>query len=141
LPKFSLPVLPKDGTYRAFEIAGDSMLPLVSGTIVIGKYLDAISHLKNGKTYVVVTKSEGLVYKRVFNYLEEKGKLFLVSDNTSYSAYEINPEEVMELWEAKAFISMEFPDPQSADELSLDQLAMMIGSLKNDIDDLKKSNP
>src|SRR5690606_16493869 len=28
LPKFQLPFLPSSGTYRAFEITGDSMLPL-----------------------------------------------------------------------------------------------------------------
>src|SRR5690554_3209217 len=36
LPQFHLPNLSKNATDRAFEIKGDSMLPLVSGTIVIG---------------------------------------------------------------------------------------------------------
>ena len=34
LPRFSLPIF-KQGTYRAFEIKGDSMLPLPSGSIII----------------------------------------------------------------------------------------------------------
>ncbi|MEM7299345.1 MAG: LexA family transcriptional regulator [Bacteroidota bacterium] len=138
LPRFHLPVLPKGGTYRAFEITGDSMLPLTSGTIVIGKYVEQLNHIKNGNTYVLVTKSEGVVYKRVFNYLAEKGKLFLVSDNKSFSAYELDPAEVMEIWQAQAYISVEFPDPVSSNDLSIDQMMGMIGDLRNDVENLKK---
>lgn len=138
LPRFHLPVLPKGGTYRAFEISGDSMLPITSGSIVVGKYVEQLNHISNGKTYILVTKSEGVVYKRVFNYLDEKGKFYLVSDNKSYSAYEIDPEEITEVWESKAYISLEFPDPNSTDELSIDQLASMIGNLRNDMEQLKK---
>jgi DNA-binding XRE family transcriptional regulator len=140
LPRFHLPVLPKGGTYRAFEISGDSMLPIVSGSIVVGKYIEHLSHISNGKTYILVTKSEGVVYKRVFNYLEEKGKFFLVSDNKSYSAYEIDPEEITEVWESRAYISVEFPDPNTSGELSIDQLANMIGNLRNDMEALKKGS-
>lgn len=140
LPRFHLPVLPRGGTYRAFEITGDSMLPILSGSIIVGRYVEQLSHIKNGNTYVLVTKSDGVVYKRVFNYLEEKGKLFLVSDNKSYSAYEVQPEEVIEIWEAKAYISVEFPDVNSSQELSMDQLMGMIGDLRNDVESLKKKN-
>ena len=140
LPRFHLPVLPKGGTYRAFEITGDSMLPILSGSIIIGRYVEQLADIKNGNTYVLVTKSDGVVYKRVFNYLEEKGRLFLVSDNKSYSAYEIQPEEVIEIWEAKAYISVEFPDVNASQELSMDQLMGMIGDLRNDVESLKKNN-
>ena len=140
LPKFNLPVLPKSATYRAFEINGDSMLPIVSGSIIVGKYIEQLQDISNGKTYILVTQSEGVVYKRVFNYIEEKGKLFLVSDNKSYDAYELDPQDIVEIWEAKAFISLEFPDPNSANELSMDQLAGMIGNLRNDVEKLKHGN-
>ena len=114
------------------------MLPLPSGAIVIGKYVESIQDIKNGKTYVLLTNKEGIVYKRVFNYIEEKGKLFLVSDNKSYSAYELDPADLMEIWEAKAFISVEFPDAESATELSLDKLAGMVMSLQEEVKQLKK---
>lgn len=139
LPKFHLPVLPKGSTYRAFEIAGDSMLPIVSGSIVVGKYVEQLDYIRNGNTYVLVTRSEGVVYKRVFNYIEEKGKLFLVSDNKAFSAYELDPSEVVEIWEAKAYISVEFPDPNTTEELSMDQLMGMIGNLRNEVEELKKN--
>ena len=138
MPRFNLPMLPSNATYRAFEISGDSMLPLPSGSIIIGKYIESIQEIKNGKTYVLLTSKEGIVYKRVFNYIEEKGKLYLVSDNKSYSAYELDPAELMEIWEAKAFISVEFPDPESAEELSIDKLAGMVMNLQEEVKRLKK---
>jgi len=138
LPRFHLPVLPKGGTYRAFEITGDSMLPIVSGSIIVGKYEEQLNDIRNGNTYVLVTSSEGVVYKRVFNYIEEKGKLFLVSDNQAYSAYEMDPADVIEIWEAKAYISVEFPDQGASKELNMEQLMNMIGDLRQDVENLKK---
>jgi transcriptional regulator with XRE-family HTH domain len=108
LPHFTLPL--GKGNFRAFEISGDSMLPLAPGTIVIGEKLERLSDLKDGQTYVLVTKQEGIVYKRVFNYLRENGLLFLVSDNTKYKPYSIDPMEIHEAWSAKAYISVEFPE-------------------------------
>ncbi|WP_258104640.1 LexA family transcriptional regulator [Marinoscillum sp. MHG1-6] len=137
LPRFKLPVLPEGGTYRAFEISGDSMLPMASGSIVIGKYLESLNDIKNGKTYVLLTEKEGVVYKRVFNYIEERGKLYLVSDNKSYSAYEVGAEDVMEIWEAKAYISIEFPDPEAASELSIEKIAGMVADLQSQVKELK----
>lgn len=138
LPRFHLPVLPKGNTYRAFEISGDSMLPIVSGSIIVGKYIEHLKEIKNGVTYILVTSSEGVVYKRVFDYIEEKGKLFLVSDNQAYSAYELDPTEVIEIWEAKAYISVEFPDHKTSKELNMEQIVNLIGDLKQDVDNLKK---
>ncbi len=138
LPKFQLPVLPKNATYRAFEISGDSMLPLQPGTIIIGKYLESHREIRNGTTYVLVTKNEGIVYKRVFNYLDENGKLFLVSDNTQYSAYEISGDEVIEIWEAKAFISLSFPNPKDKEEIDVKKLASMVMELQKEVVKLKE---
>ena len=134
LPQFHLPNLSRQATYRAFELPGDSMLPLVSGTIVIGTYVDQLHEIKSGRTYVLVTQTEGVVYKRVFNYLAENGKLFLASDNETYKPYEIRGEEVMEIWEAKAFISTDFPNPGDKKKpLNLDDLGEMIRDIHADL--------
>lgn len=139
LPQFHLPNLSKQATYRAFELAGDSMLPLIPGTIVIGAYVDQLRSVKSGRTYVLVTQSEGVVYKRVFNYLEENGKLFLVSDNEHYKPYEVRGEDVLEVWEAKAFISTDFPNPGDKKKaLSLEDLGEMIRDIQLDLQKLKK---
>jgi transcriptional regulator with XRE-family HTH domain len=134
LPQFHLPNLSRQATYRAFELSGDSMLPLISGTTVIGGYVDQLKHIKSGKTYVLVTQTEGVVYKRVFNYLEENGKLFLVSDNEHYKPYEVKGEDVLEIWEAKAFISTDFPNPGDKKKpLSLEDLGEMIKDIHADL--------
>jgi transcriptional regulator with XRE-family HTH domain len=136
LPKFKLPIL-KNGTFRAFEISGDSMLPILPGTIVIGEYVDDIRNIKNGKTYILVTNREGIVYKRVFNYIVETGKLFLVSDNRHYAPYQIDAEEVVEAWVAKAYISVQFPDVDSKSDVSVEQLASLVLDLQKEILQLK----
>src|SRR5450631_3922525 len=64
LPKFYLPMF-KQGTYRAFEIKGDSMLPLVSGTIIIAEYVENWADVKQGETFVIISKNDGVVYKRI----------------------------------------------------------------------------
>jgi phage repressor protein C with HTH and peptisase S24 domain len=138
LPQFQLPHLSKNATYRAFEITGDSMLPLISGTLIIGAYVEQLRDIKSGKTYVLVTVTEGVVYKRVFNYLEENGKLFLVSDNEHYKPYEVKGEDVLEVWEAKAFISTDFPNPKDrSNPVSLEDIGKMITDLRSEIIRLK----
>jgi phage repressor protein C with HTH and peptisase S24 domain len=140
LPRFQLPNLPRNRTYRAFEISGDSMLPLEPGTIIIGEYVESPDSIRNGKTYIIVSEQEGVVYKRVFNYANEKGVLFMVSDNTVYSPYEIPIESVMEIWEAKAFISTQFPDVKASDKqpMSLRELTDIVLEIKEEVTKLKK---
>jgi transcriptional regulator with XRE-family HTH domain len=138
LPRFKLPNLPRGGTFRAFEVTGDSMLPLHSGTIIIGKYVDDWRDIKSGNTYILLTDKEGIVYKRVFNYVEESKKLFLVSDNRSYAPYEVHIDQVLEVWAAKAFISVTFPDPAADQQLSLEQLTGMVMELQQEVTRLKR---
>ncbi len=136
LPRFHLPML-KQGSYRAFEISGDSMLPLLPGTIVVGEYVDELRNIKSGKTYILVTQREGVIYKRVFNYLDDNGTLFLVSDNRQYAPYQLSGSEVMEVWMAKAYISVQFPDVNDKSEISVEQLAGVVLDLQKEILDLK----
>jgi transcriptional regulator with XRE-family HTH domain len=137
LPKISMPVLPKNKTYRAFEIQGDSMLPVQPGSIIFGEYVENIDAIKNGRLYILITKQDGIVFKRVFNFIEPDGKLLLVSDNRQYEPYSIDAGDVLELWSAKAFFSNQFPDIQSGC-LSLDHLAHTILSLQTEVKRLKK---
>src|ERR1700761_5352683 len=104
LPKFYLPMF-KQGTYRAFEIKGDSMLPLVSGTIIIAEYLENWTDAKQGETFVVISKNDGVVYKRFGNKFNAAKSLKLISDNPAYEPYEIEAEDILEIWKAKGYIS------------------------------------
>ena len=137
LPKFHLPVLPENATYRAFEISGDSMLPLRSGTIVVGQFVESSTELKNGKTYVLITRDEGIVYKRIFKYADNPELFCFASDNSQYSAYDVNGGDIVEIWEGKAFISMEFPDPGDEEEYTLKRLADIVLDLQQEVIKLK----
>lgn len=137
LPKIGLPVLPRNVTYRAFEIKGDSMLPIPSGAIVFGEYVENLSSIKNGKLYIVVSQQEGIVFKRVFNFSDTKKNLLLVSDNRQYEPYTIHAEDVLEIWAVKAYFSTQFPDVDSG-KIAIDQLAYSILKLQEEIMRLKK---
>ncbi len=137
LPKISMPVLPKNKTYRAFEIQGDSMLPLQPGSIIFGEYVENIGAVKNGKLYILVTKQDGIVFKRVFNFGETDGKFLLVSDNRQYEPYSVDATDVLELWSAKAFFSNQFPDVQNS-SVSMDHLAHTVLELQSEVKRLKK---
>lgn len=137
LPKIGLPVLPRNVTYRAFEIKGDSMLPIPSGSIVFGEYVENLASIKNGKLYIVVSQQEGIVFKRVFNFSDTKNNLLLVSDNRQYEPYTIHAEDVLEIWAVKAYFATQFPDVESG-KISSDQLAHTVLKLQEEIMKLKK---
>lgn len=130
LPKFSVPFL-NQGTYRAFEIAGDSMLPMPSGSIVIGEYVDDWYAMKPGQTYVVVSRDEGVVYKRLGQKFKEDKGIWMVSDNKMYDPYWIPAEDILEIWRAKAYISMELPEP--GPEPTMESLTSMIAQMQKTI--------
>lgn len=137
LPKFNLPMF-KQGTFRAFEIKGDSMLPLQSGSIVIGEYVEKWTDLKPGDTYVLVSKNDGVVYKRIGNKFKDNKKLKLVSDNPVYEPYEISGEDILEVWKAKGFFSTHLPEP--APEPTMESLTSMMAHMQRSISDLQKNN-
>ena len=103
LPKIKIPDM-RSGTYRAFEITGDSMLPVESGSIIICSYVEKLSDIKDDKTYVVISKKEGMVYKRVKNEVD-KDRLLLISDNEIFAPYKIDYEDIDEIWEHHAHLS------------------------------------
>jgi transcriptional regulator with XRE-family HTH domain len=133
LPKISMPMLPRNKTYRAFEIQGDSMLPVQPGSIIFAEYCEDISAIKNGKLYILVTGQDGIVFKRVFNFADQEKKLLLVSDNRLYEPYGVEAEDILEVWAAKAFFSNQFPagEVSSASQL-LEQLALQVLQLQKD---------
>lgn len=109
LEGFRLPWLPENGSFRAFELKGDSMLPLSSGAIVVGRYIEEATDIKRGERYVVVSK-DGIVYKRVYQppvtTTSTNQHLLMVSDNSLYEPYEIAKDDILELWETYATIEM-----------------------------------
>jgi transcriptional regulator with XRE-family HTH domain len=133
LPRFRLPMLPSTGTYRAFEIAGDSMLPLTSGTTIVGRYVDDWATIKDGTPCIVVSQKDGIVFKRLYNKLKQNALFGLHSDNPSYTPYDLKAEDVLEIWEAKSYISSTFP----IGGVSLEHLASMVMDLTQQVKTLQ----
>src|SRR3982751_4029291 len=104
LNTFTLPML-APGTYRAFEIIGDSMLPTPSGSVIVGEKVESLEHVKSSNTYIVISRQEGIVYKRIVKNGRSKSKLTLVSDNPSYQPYHVEADDVLELWQAQMVIT------------------------------------
>ena len=129
LPKISFPNIP-EGTFRGFEIHGDSMLPMESGSIVICSYVENLSQIKEDRTYVIISKENGLVYKRI-KKIKEAQKLVLVSDNDAYIPYEINYSDVSEIWQYYAHLS--FSDAKSTFNYILEEKLSDIQKKVNDL--------
>lgn len=134
LPQMKLPFLPT-GKHRAFPIKGDSMPPIREGSFVIGKYIEKIEEVKIGSTYVVVTKDDGLSYKRIMNYHKKEAAFELHSDNKIYQPYKVKANEILELWEYTCCINMNQYDEN---ELNLDSIMNMLKGLKVEIAGIKK---
>ncbi len=133
LNTFTLPML-SGGNYRAFEIIGDSMLPTPSGSIIVGEKIDNAEDVKNDQAYIVISRHEGIVYKRVVKNNRVKNKLTLVSDNPQYQPYQVNAEDVVELWRAQMVISK----VSQQQRWDMNSLASMVNNLQTQVSTLKK---
>jgi len=133
LNTFTLPML-APGNYRAFEIIGDSMLPTPSGSIIVGEKIENTEDVKNDQAYIVVSRNEGIVYKRIVKSNRAKNKLTLVSDNPQYQPYQVNAEDVVELWQAQMVISK----VSAQQRWDMNSLANMVNNLQNQVSTLKK---
>lgn len=113
LPSFNMPHL-TNGTFRCFEVQGNSMARTFSdGDLVFGKYVESLDDIKDGRVYVIVSKNDGIVLKRVINGIKKMGKLILKSDNVdgNYPIYMVNAEEILEAWDVTLFASSQMPEP------------------------------
>lgn len=133
LNTFTLPMI-KGGYCRAFEIIGDSMLPTPSGSIIVGEKVESLESLKNNALAIVITNSEGIVYKRVVKNNRSTNKVTLSSDNPAYQPYQIYRADILELWEAKAVIN-KVSDNHRWD---VDSLVNLVSNLQEQVSSIKK---
>jgi phage repressor protein C with HTH and peptisase S24 domain len=126
LPVMSLP-FKLTGKHRAFTIKGDSMPPLKDGSIVIGSYVESLSHIKDGQTYIVLTKEDGVVYKRIFKDRKKSATYEFHSDNKNYTPYVVKAESILEVWSFVCSLNMgEFKQQ----ELDVDQMIRFLQEYK-----------
>lgn len=133
LNTFTLPML-AGGNYRAFEIIGDSMLPTPSGSVIVGEKVEKLDELKNDSACIVVSRHEGIVYKRVQKHGRSKDKLTLISDNPTYHPYTVKAEDVLEMWQAQMVISR----ANQQQRWDMGQLATIVNDLQAQVVSLKK---
>jgi len=134
LQQMRLPFL-SGGKYRAFPIEGDSMPPHKDGSFIVARYLDSIKDLTDGKTYIVLSKNDGIVYKRIFRKNKGNNTFIFQSDNQAYQPYEVKAQEILEVWEhACSFCMKEF----SANDLGLLDIQEMFISLQRELLELKE---
>lgn len=133
LNTFTLPML-SGGDYRAFEIVGDSMMPTPSGSVIVGEKVQSLEEVKTNNTYVVVSKTEGIVYKRVLKNNRQKNKYILMSDNPAYQPYSVNADEIMEIWQAQMVITK----ANTQQRWDVNNLANLVTNLQQQVSTLKK---
>ena len=97
LPKFSLPNLPKSGTFRMFPTTGNSMLPIPENSEVIAQYVQDWKSMKPDTPCIVILKGEqDFVFKLVT--IHEGGTVLLKSLNSAYKPYQLTSDDVLEIW-------------------------------------------
>ncbi len=133
LNTFTLPML-APGQYRAFEIVGDSMLPTPSGSVIVGEKVEDMEEVKSNQAYIVISKNNGIVYKRINRNGRVKNKVMLVSDNPQYEPYPINTEDIMELWKAQMIITK----ATAQQRWDVGQLAGLVNNLQEQVTSIKK---
>lgn len=105
LPRLHLPFVNSNRKHRVFQLDGDSMLPLQHGSWVVCEYIEDWLTVKQGERCVVLSQTDGLVFKRVYNKLATEGTLLLVSDNARYEPYTLLADDVLEIWRYRLVIS------------------------------------
>lgn len=133
LNTFTLPMV-SGGHYRAFEIIGDSMLPTPSGSVIVGEKVEGLDSVKNNTACILVSRNDGIVYKRVQKNTKTRAKLTLVSDNPAFQPYTINSDDVLEMWEAQFIISK----ASASQNWNMGQLANIVADLQQQVAGIKK---
>jgi phage repressor protein C with HTH and peptisase S24 domain len=134
LQQISLPFL-GPGKHRGFPVEGDSMPPHEDGSIIVGRYVEKLGEVVDGRTYILITKSEGMVYKRLNK--NKKNILVVESDNIFYPPYEIKASDILEIWEYECNIGgsdkkQEISEPESLKGMLM-ELRMEVKELKDKI--------
>jgi transcriptional regulator with XRE-family HTH domain len=134
LQQISLPFL-GTGKHRGFPVEGDSMPPHEDGSIIIGRYVEKLGEVQDGKTYILITRNEGMVYKRLNK--NKKNALVLESDNSFYPNYEVPLSDILEIWEYQCNIGRSDKKQELNEIESMKEILLEV---KRDIMEIKNNN-
>ena len=125
LPSFQLPNLPT-GYYRAFE-SGDDFI--YQGALLVGTFIRNWYEIKDGAQYLFVTRNYGIIYRTAFNQVRTRGELSLTSDIAAIPNISIALNDVLEVWEVKAFVSLQLPTPTP----SVEKIGKLVDELQQEL--------
>ena len=115
------------GDFRAFEVAGDSMVPTINHRdVVVASRVDELRLLEPGELYVIVT-AESVMLKRIKNRLRaDEVEVTLHSDNPHRLPFGLETRDIMELWRVRGYVSSYIP---SAPDVTAERLWEVIEKL------------
>jgi len=126
----------ESGTFRAFEVAGDSMEPTINHSdIVVASFVDNWRLLEPNYLYVVVT-SESVMLKRLrARITDEDQEVLLYSDNYYHKPYALEASEISQLWRVRGYISTYLP---SAPDVTIERLWEVIDTVGLDRGEVRR---
>ncbi|RTQ52326.1 helix-turn-helix domain-containing protein [Hymenobacter gummosus] len=135
LPKYRIPGFER-GTFRAFEVAGDSMEPTIRHSdVVVTTYLENLRLLEVGEVYVVVT-DESVMLKRIMQPITSSTReVMLHSDNPHRKPYPMALTDIKQFWRVRGYISRYVP---SAPDITTERLWEVIEQLGFDRGEVKR---
>ncbi|MCE7039450.1 helix-turn-helix transcriptional regulator [Dyadobacter sp. CY312] len=125
LPSFQLPNLPA-GYYRAFESGADFAFP---GALLVGNFVRNWYEIKTGGSYVFVILNQGVLYRKSKSAVNDRGLLTLSSDVAGIVDMHVTLQDVLEVWEVKAFVSHQLPVPSP----SVERIGHLVNEIQKEI--------
>lgn len=112
LPTFRLPYK-DDVAFRIFEVQGVSMLPTMQDEdLAISRWV-GVSGLKDDRVHVLITRSNGILIKRVI-YRQNEGKVICMSDHNERGLYPnivLEVADILEAWYVVEKMTKHLPAP------------------------------
>jgi len=131
LPQYQMPFL-GPGKHRIFPLEGDSMPPHEDGSYIVTRYIEKLDEIVDGKTYIVITRDDGIVYKRINK--NEENIFILESDNSFYDPYTLKASEILEIWEFEYSIGKNDRKPDLQSKNNLEEI---IRKMQKDMAEIK----
>lgn len=132
LPKFSLPNLPQNGTYRIFPTTGDSMLPIPENSDIVARFVPDWTTIKPDTLCIIIMRgNQDFVFKQV--RFTENSNFMLLSLNLFYTPYVVPVEEVLEIWEYQSFMSRDLPEAAG----NMHEVKTMFREIKTQLSELQ----
>lgn len=94
-PQMSIPLYQK-GNFKAFEARSDSP---EKGTWYIVKHVPNWFEIEDGKNYFIISESDGVFHRRVYNEIRLKGELLLSGLKDGVATVSIAFRAVDEIWQ------------------------------------------